>query len=137
METITVFVGTVNTTNSGFVQDGRREVSFDGELLGSRTEYGYDDRRGNLTDTRGMTETLYRAADGRLVVHVKDWSRWQGEPTTEHVHAVTEADLLPGGRFEDLGHECGFGRPLTLAEALNRGGLDYEIAFPGVEVEEG
>ncbi len=72
MDTITVLVGTVEALNGGQTQDGRREVTFDGEKLGSQTEYGYDSRRGNLMDTRGTTETLYRAADGRLVVHVKD-----------------------------------------------------------------
>lgn len=127
METITVWVGTVDTTSSGFVQDGRREVSFDGELLGSRTEYGFG-HNGNLTDTRGVTETLYRASDGQMVVHVKGWSRWQGEPTTEHLHAVTEADLRPGGRFDALGNECGFGRPLTLEEALYRPDVAIEEA---------
>lgn len=118
MDTITVLVGTVAALNGGQTQDGRREVAFAGEKLGSQTEYGYDDKRGNLTDTRGTTETLYRAADGRLVVHVRDWSRWSGEPTIESLHQVTEDDLGPGGRFEALGHECGYGRPLTLDEAL-------------------
>lgn len=122
MDTITVLVGTLESLNGGRTQDGRREVVFEGETLGSQTEYGYDSKRGNLTDTRGTTETLYRAADGRLVVHVKDWSRWQGEPTIESLHQVTEQDLQPGGRFEALGHECGFGRPWTLDEALRRDG---------------
>jgi len=51
-------------------------------------------------------------------MHVKDWSHWQGEPTTEWLTSVSEADLQPGGRFEDLGDACGFGRPLTLEEVL-------------------
>lgn len=118
MDTITVLVGTLESLNNGQTQDGRREVSFEGEKLGSVRSYGYDTKRGNLTDTRGTDETLYRAADGRLVVHVKEWSRWQGEPTIEHVHQVAEKDLQPGGRFEALGSECGYGRPLTLDEAL-------------------
>lgn len=122
MNTITVLVGTLETLNGGRTQDGRREVIFEGETLGSLTTFGYDSKRGNLTDTRGTTETLYRAADGRLVVHVKDWSRWQGEPTIESLHQVTEDDLRPHGRFEPLGHECGFGRPWNLDEALRRDG---------------
>lgn len=122
MDAITVFVGTVEALNGGRTQDGRREVTFEGEKVGGLTTFGYDTKRGNLTDTRGTTETLYRAADGRLVVHVKDWSRWQGEPTIESLHQVTEKDLQPGGRFEALGHECGFGRPWTLDEALRRDG---------------
>jgi len=118
MDTITVLVGTLESLNGGRTQDGRREVTFEGERLGSITTYGYDTKRGNLTDTRGTDETLYRSADGRLVVHVKEWSRWQGEPTIEHLHAVTEKDLQPGGRFDALGNECGYGRPMTLDEAL-------------------
>lgn len=123
METITIWIGTVEALSNGAVQDGRRKVEFEGEMLGSLRVYGYDDKRGKLTDTRGTTETLYRAEGGRLVVHVEDWSRWQGEPTTESLHPVTEDDLRPGGRFEDLGNECGYGRPLTLAEALEPCGL--------------
>ena len=111
-----VLVGPLLTGN-GISQDSRREVRFEAEELGSRTEYEQD-QDGQLTDTRGVTETLYRAADGRLVVHVKDWSKWQGEPNTEYLIGASEADLQPGGRFEDLGNACGFGRPLTLDEAL-------------------
>lgn len=123
MDTITVFVGTVNTLSNGATQDDRREVHFTGEQLATRKEYG--EHKGSLSDTRGVTETLYRAEDGRLVVHVDDWSRWRGEPNTESLHAITEADLQPGGRFEALGREAGFGRPLTLDEALRRPGTAW------------
>ena len=54
--------------------------------------------------------------DGRLIIHTDDWSRWQGEPSTESLHEVTEADLQTGGQYERLGAECGFGAPLTLNE---------------------
>lgn len=119
MDTIKVCIGTVETlSGGGRVQDNRREVEFAGEKLGSLITYGYDTKRGNLTDTRGVIETLYRHADGRLVVHVKDWSHWQGEPTTESLFVVKDEDLQPGGRYEALGTECGFGRPLTLDEAI-------------------
>ena len=116
MEEQTVWVGTLIVGN-GISQDNRREVRFKAEELGRLTTYG-EGPSGGLTDTRGGTETLYRAADGRLVVHVKDWSKWQGEPNTEYLIGASEADLQPGGRFEDLGNACGFGRPLTLDEAL-------------------
>jgi len=53
------------------------------------------------------------------VVYVEDWSRWQGEPNHYSLCQVTEADLGVGGRFEALGREAGFGRPLTLDEALD------------------
>ena len=113
---ITVLVGTYTVGSGGIVQDSTREAQFRGEELAQRTEYGY--HKGNITDTRGVTETLYRTDDGRLVVHIKDWSRWQGEPTTYSLLEVTEEDLGVGGRFEALGREAGLGRPLTLDEAL-------------------
>ena len=122
MDTQTVTIGTVETLSNGRTQDGRRSVEFKGVQLATRTEYGY--HKANLTDTRGTTETLYQVEDGRMVVHVEDWSRWQGEPTTESLHKVTEADLQVGGRFEALGAEAGFGRPLTLDEAIERDGID-------------
>ena len=115
-KTITVLVGTYIVGSGGIVQDNTREVQFEGEELAKRTEYGF--HKGNITDARGVTETLYRTADGRLVVHIEDWSRWQGEPTTYTLVEVTEEDLQVGGRFEALGQEAGFGRPLTLDEAL-------------------
>ena len=117
METVKLWIGSVTTGSGGLVEDGRRPVEFEAEMLGELTTHHYDDR-GGLSDTRGATETLYRTADGDLLVHVKDWSRWQGEPTVEHLHGVTEADLSVGGRFEDLGRQCGFGRPLTWREAV-------------------
>jgi len=118
METIMLLVGTLEVLSDGQTQDGRREVVFEAERLGEHTAYGYDDKTGRLTETRGTTETLYRAADGRLVVHSKEWSRWRGEPTIESLHLAVDADLGPGGRYEALGHECGMGRPWTLDEAL-------------------
>jgi len=120
MEKITVYVGQVVVMSNGAQQDTRRPVTFEGEKLGVYREYGQG-RDGGPTDTRGTTETLIRASDGRLVVHVDEWSKWQGEPNDEWLTEVTEADLRPGGSFEDLGGACGFGRPLTLDEALARG----------------
>lgn len=127
-EQITVWVGTVVAASNGHVEDDRAPVTFEGEQLGQSTRYGIG-RNGGLTDTRGVTETLYRTSDGRLVVHIDNWSRWQGEPSTERLFEVTEADLSVGGKFERLGRECGFGRPLTLDEALSPGDeRDEELA---------
>ena len=118
-ETVSVQIGTVQSSNSGIVQDSTKTVEFQAETLGNLRTYG-DGRDGNPTDTRGTDETLYRTDDGRLVVHVEDWSQWQGEPSIYTLHEVTEADLQPNGRFEALGAEAGYGRPLTLDEALTR-----------------
>ena len=112
MKTIELLVGTVRAFNNGYVQDTRRPVEFVGEELASTFRYTGDD------DTRGVTETLYRTEDGRLVVYVEDWSRWQGEPSHYYLEQVDRADLDIGGRFEELGRKAGFGRPLTLGEAL-------------------
>ncbi len=112
----TVLVGPLLTGN-GISQDSRREVCFEAEELGSRTEYGQD-RDGQLTDTRGVTETLYKTPDGRFVVHVKRWSHGQGEPTVEELLEIKEADLEPLGDFGEVGAAAGFGRPLTLDEGL-------------------
>lgn len=117
METIKVLIGTVESLRSGESQDLTREVEFEGEELAKYRKYG-DDRNGKPTDTRGVKETLYKAEDGRLIVHIKDWSKWQGEPNTYSFQEVTEADLGPDGQFWQLGAEAGFGRPLTLDEAL-------------------
>lgn len=112
METISVWIGSVRTLSGGQMVDKRRLVEFVGERLGVYDTFTGDD------DTRGVRETLYKAEDGRLIVHVKDWSLWQNEPDTESLHKVTETDLQPNGRFNFLGAKCGFGRPLTLDEAL-------------------
>ena len=86
METIKLMVGKDIAVN-GRYQDFRRPVSFEGEKL---AEYSYltgDD------DTRGHNETLYRASDGRLIVHMDDWSRWQGEPSYSRLVEVKPEDL--------------------------------------------
>ena len=118
MVNIRVMAGSIETAHNGFRQDNRRVVEFTGQELGSLTSCDYDAGKGCLTDTRGATETLYKAQDGRLIVHVDDWSRWQGEPSTESVHVVKESELEAGGQHEQLGRECGFGQPLSLDEAL-------------------
>jgi len=117
METIKVFVGSVVSGNAGQTNDTTRAVEFEGEELASYHAYGYKDS-GAVDDTRGEKQTLYRASDGRLIVHVKDWSHWQGEPTTYTLFEVSADDLGPNGAFELLGLEAGMGRPLTLDEAL-------------------
>lgn len=111
-----VWIGTVVAMSNGATEDRTRAVVFEGERVGSIRTRGI--HNGAPSDTRGTEETLYRAADDRLIVHVHDWSHWQGEPDTYTLREVTETDLQVGGEFEDLGAACGFGRPLTLSEAL-------------------
>ena len=119
MEEITVYVGQVVVISNGAQQDTRRPVKFVGEKLGEHREYKPDKRDPEkLSDTRGITQTLYKAEDGRLIAFVEEWSRWQGEPNEYWLKALDPRDLGPGGDFEALGRACGFGRPLTLDEAL-------------------
>lgn len=118
MDKITVQIGSIVSGGAGQTNDNRRDVEFVGEELATRTEYGVGER-GGITDTRGVTETLYRADDGRLLIHAEDWSRWKGEPDTESLQEVTEADLSATGIYAALGAKAGLGRPLTLDEALN------------------
>lgn len=118
MEKITVQIGEIVSGGSGQTNDTRRDVEFVGEELASRTEYGTGSNGVSISDTRGVTETLYRTEDGRLIVHIKDWSHWQGEPNTYTLHETTKEALEPGGAYDLLGAEAGFGRALTLDEAL-------------------
>ncbi len=119
METVKLYIGSIQRSSNAFTKDNTRPVEFLGEQLATRREFGYSDRTGGLTDTRGVDQTLYKTDDGRLLVHVEDWSRWQGEPTTYSLREVTEADLGVNGEFEALGREVGYGRALTLDEALD------------------
>ncbi len=118
MDKVTVLVGSVVAGSSGQTNDNTQEAEFEAEELASRTEYGLG-RGGGITDSRGVTETLYKTSDGRLVVYVEDWSHWQGEASTYTLHEATEAEMSATGRWAALGAEAGYGRPLTLDEAIS------------------
>ena len=118
MEKITVEIGSIAALSSGQVQRNLKKVEFVAEELASRTEFGRSDQTGALTDTRGTTETLYKTEDGRYVVYVEEWSKWQGEPNRYRLVEVSEADLDATGPYAALGKAAGLGRPLTLDEAL-------------------
>jgi len=120
MESITVLVGSAVAGSSGQTNDNTQKVEFEAEELASRTEYGLARDGVGITDSRGVTETLYKTSDGRLVVHVKDWTHWQGERDTYTIHEATEDDLSATGRWAALGAEAGYGRPLTLDEAIEK-----------------
>ena len=101
METIQLFIG------SSRILSGR-PVEFVGEEIGRWSTLTGDD------DTRGVKQVLYKREDDRLVVFVKD-----AEADVMSLHEVTAADLGVNGQYEELGYKCGFGRPLTLDEALS------------------
>ena len=129
MDTITLQVGS-EVVIDGHMQENLRPVTFEGEKLGNRR--WFTDDRG----TRGVDETLYRTADGRLVVYVENWSWWPGEPDSHKLVEVQPAALDVGGQFEMLGRACGMARPLTLDEALQGGAqassADASKPWPGL-----
>ena len=120
MEEFEVKVGSYCTFPSGRVQDKTRRVRFHGEKLGSYTEFKLDPISRSLTDTRGATQTLYRTDDGRFLVHIEDWSRWNDEPTRYNLLEIEEEDLWTGGRFEFLGRKTGLTPPMSLEEYLSQ-----------------
>lgn len=119
MDRITVHVGTECSTRSGMPVDRMRPVEFEGEKLAQVNDFH------GGSDTRGVTETLYETADGRYVVYVENWTKWQGETSTYELVEAAMEDFEPGGRFEMLGREADLSRPLTLDEALT----DREDSF--------
>ena len=106
METIQLFIG------SSRILSGR-PVEFVGEEIGRLSTMT---RRpfSNDYDIECVKQVLYKREDDRLVVFVKD-----AEADVMSLHEVTAADLGVNGQYEELGYECGFGRPLTLDEALS------------------
>lgn len=113
MDTINLQIGSETSANSGGIQSDLRPVEFIGELLAE--DSWYDDPQ---SDTRGTKQTLYKTEYDRLVVYVEHWTRWQGETSTYTLYEANETDLQPNGKFEKLGRAAGYGRPLTLDEAL-------------------
>ncbi len=108
---VKVLVGSTSTDQSGHYYDNTNEAEFQGEKIADRTSL----RGGNTT---GADHTLYRTSDGRLIVHVYNWTLWQGGSDTYSLHQVEREALEPGGRFGDLGRESDLSRPMTLDEAL-------------------
>lgn len=136
METITVIVGSVGVGSvslgsEGAVLDGTRPVQFEGERLAIVHQTGTHEGQeadkpmglaawaiankscAGVKEEWGTdkTEILYRTSDGRLLVYVQDWSRFQNGPAVYTLVEVTEQDLSGTGRFAHLGQEAGFWRP--------------------------
>jgi len=110
MAKVTVYIGRKDPNEAS---DTRQKVEFEAEVLGEHIEHNVKRDLCGHAGSAGRMETLYRTADGRFMVHVHEWGDRPGDPSVESLHEVTEADLLPGGRFALLGAECGFGRSPT------------------------
>ena len=109
METVELKIGPVVGLKYGALEDRRRPVVFEGEKL---AEHGwYDDVR----------LTLYRTADGRVVMYIEARSHSQGGPSVCALRAVTPEGLGIHVGIEVPGRAAGMGRALTLDEALSEG----------------
>ena len=60
---------------------------FEGETLGACWEE---------ENNRGTQTTFYQTNDGRIVVHVVRWSRWEGEATHAYIHVFPSLDGVNG-----------------------------------------
>lgn len=98
-ETFAVFIGTVEG-----IEDGRRQVLFEGTKLAYRT-YSQDDER--------ICETLYESK-GRLLVHTQTLHRVEGLRTEYELRELSEHELRT--KFPGLS-QLRF--PLGLEETLN------------------
>ena len=85
-------------------------VEFAGEKLGHVTH--------ESDEGPTLTETLYRCANGRFVVHLEIDPRWEHEERSSLLVEVTKADLGHDGKFAQLGEACGFSQAMTLEQAL-------------------
>lgn len=103
-----VWVGHYEHRDGHREEDGLLPVEFDGSMLGTHTDYVWD-------RAHGVTETLYRLSDGRLLVHLESWT----PDTDDHeLILIGEDDLQIGERFEFLGRHAGYAPALTVDEAL-------------------
>jgi hypothetical protein len=105
MEQHTIKKGTVYNRNPG-IDDETVDVEFTGEKLGSRS----------TGDTRGTTKTLYKTEDGDFILHVKNWSNWQGENTKHDILRETKEGLRKD--HPKLAQEVGVIDALSLDEVL-------------------
>lgn len=116
MADIEVYIGYVSET-----EDNTRVVKFSGEVLGQLTASGHN-------NSRGRDYALYKTGDEpeKLVLHTRIWSHWRGEGNSYTLEEVTRSDLDPMGKYWQIGKHAGFGRPLSLDEALEvrRGELE-------------
>jgi hypothetical protein len=103
-------VGSVTISKSGHVNDYRRMVDFEAEQIASCTECVPGPGE-EMTDCRGLAETLYITADLRFVVHLIECGNSLGWQCVYTLVEASEQDLQRGGRFEKLGFAAMGGRP--------------------------
>lgn len=98
-EVFIMFIGTVEG-----IEDGRRQVLFEGTKLAYRT-YSWNDER--------ICETLYESK-GRLLIHTQTLHRIEGLRTEYELRELSEHELRT--KFPELSR---LRSPLGLEEALN------------------
>jgi len=86
MTTITIWKGSRRVVLGNDIEFVEYET-FIGEELGAVWEE---------ENSRGTHTTFYRTHDGRIVVHVVRWSRWEGEATHAYIHVFPSLDGVNG-----------------------------------------
>ena len=86
MTTITIWKGSRRVVLGDDIDFVEYET-FDGEELGSVWEE---------ENSRGTHTTFYRTHDGRIVVHVVRWSRWENEATYAYIHVFPALEGVNG-----------------------------------------
>lgn len=112
MQKYTMKVGSYYADRSGRPHDDYQEVAFEADKVGEAAYLTGSD------DTRGVDQVLFKTPDGKLLVYEYYWTKWQGETSSRGLLEVEEGDLGPNGQYWRLGKGAGYGRPLTLEEAL-------------------
>ena len=86
MTTITIWKGSRRVVLGDDIEFVEHET-FIGEELGAVWEE---------ENSRGTQTTFYRTHDGRIVVHVVRWSRWENEATYAYIHVFPSLDGVNG-----------------------------------------
>ena len=100
--------------------DFARDVRFTGEKIADASSFSH------LNDQRWTELALYRTRAGKLILHTRGMTRWQGERCTSAVEILeTEYDVLEA--LYDA--EYKFEPHLSDVEKdlLNRAGIDYAV----------
>jgi hypothetical protein len=106
MKTHTVKVG-CDPNRESSRKNTIREVEFEGERLAKVS-------RG---DHRGVNLTLYDTPGRGLILHVYDYSHWQGESSTYEIRSTTREQIRD--REPKLARKAGFDEPVSLDKVMS------------------
>jgi hypothetical protein len=89
-----------------------RQIDFVGEVLAENSR-AFSTEQGRFE----VVETLYRADDGHLLVHVEKLPSSEKLYEFSTLRKVQEEDLAEGGEFAELGHKARISPPGDATEA--------------------